>query len=222
MEQKGLRLQAVRLDSGDLAYLSKRTRKMLDDAGLNYVKIVASNQLNEYVIRSLLNDQNAPIDIFGVGTEMVTGKNDAALDGVYKLTEINGEPKLKLSDNVEKVTLPAKKQVIRYYDQHDKFYRDAILIEGENPDDIEIIYHPLYPELFTKVKGLKKENLLKLIVNKGTRVINPGTLKDIHEYLLSRSALLADEHKRFISPHIYKAGISKKLMITRNEMAKKY
>jgi nicotinate phosphoribosyltransferase len=222
MEEKGYKLKAVRLDSGDLAYLSKKTRKMLDDAGLSYVRIVASNQLNEYVIKSLIVDQNAPIDFFGVGTEMITGKNDAALDGVYKLTEINGQPKMKLSDNVEKVTLPAKKQVIRYFDKHGKFYRDAILIDSEDPDSIEIIYHPLYPELFTKVKGLPKENLLNPVVLEGTTVKKAGNLNDIHNYLLTRAALLAGEHKRFISPHLYKAGISEKLMITRNEMAKRY
>ncbi len=222
MEERGCRLKGVRLDSGDLAYLSKETRKMLDDSGLDYVKIVASNQLNEYVIKSLLNDQNAPIDIFGVGTEMITGKNDAALDGVYKLTEINGIPKMKLSDNVEKVTLPAKKQVVRYFDRQGRFYRDAILVDSEDPDKIETIYHPLYPELFTKVKGLPNENLLKPAVINGAPAKKPGNLNEIHGYLLSRAALLADEHKRFISPHLYKAGISEKLMITRNDLAKKY
>src|SRR5690606_18910518 len=84
LEREGKRLLAIRLDSGDLAYLAKRARQMLDDAGLSYVKIAASNQLDEYVVKSLL-EQDAPIDIFGVGTSLVTGQPDAALDGVYKL-----------------------------------------------------------------------------------------------------------------------------------------
>ena len=95
-------MKAIRLDSGDLAYLSKKARAMLDENDLNYVKIVASNQLNEYVIKSLLNEQNAAIDVFGVGTELITGKADAALDGVYKLTQINDQPKMKFSENIEK------------------------------------------------------------------------------------------------------------------------
>ncbi|MDX1285762.1 MAG: nicotinate phosphoribosyltransferase, partial [Draconibacterium sp.] len=91
MEKRGLRLKAIRLDSGDLAYLSKKARKMLDKAGLKDVKIIASNQLNEYVIKTLLLDQNAALDGFGIGPELITGKNDAELDGVYKLACIDGE-----------------------------------------------------------------------------------------------------------------------------------
>src|SRR6185312_1333526 len=103
MKEKGQQLQAIRLDSGDLAYLSKRGRKMLDDAGFQHVQIVVSNQLDEYLIKSLL-EQKAPIDVFGVGTSLATGQPDAALDGVYKLCEINGKPKIKLSENIQKVT----------------------------------------------------------------------------------------------------------------------
>ncbi|HDR51007.1 MAG TPA: nicotinate phosphoribosyltransferase, partial [Mariniphaga anaerophila] len=125
LAESGKKLLAVRLDSGDLAYLSKKARKMLDDAGLQNVKIVASNQLNEHVIKSLLKDQNAAIDAFGVGTELITGKDDAALDGVYKLSGINGQPKMKFSENIEKVTLPCKKQVYRCYDSSGMFFRDA-------------------------------------------------------------------------------------------------
>ena len=108
LEQQGERLVGIRLDSGDLAYLSKKARKMMDQEGLSYVKIFASNQLNENVISSL-EDQNAPIDGFGVGTELVTGKPDASLDGVYKLCENGGIPNMKISENIEKNTLPEKK-----------------------------------------------------------------------------------------------------------------
>lgn len=222
MEKQGLQLVAVRLDSGDLAYLSKETRKMLDNAGLKYVKIIASNQLNEFVIKSLLKEQDAPIDIFGVGTEMITGKNDAALDGVYKLAEINGNPKMKLSDNIEKVSLPGKKQVIRYFDKDDKFYRDAVILDSENPADIKAIYHPLYTELYTNMTGLRFESILHDVIMKGISINRPKSIRDIHQYLLTRAMLLPDEHKRFISPHIYKTGISEKLLITRNELAQRY
>ncbi len=218
MENEGYRLKAIRLDSGDLAYLSKKARKMLDDAGLDYVNIIASNQLNEHVIKSLIKDQNAKIDSFGIGTELVTGKHDAALDGVYKLAEVNGNPKMKLSENIEKVTLPSKKQVLRYFDESGYFYRDAVALENENPEDLETIYHPVHPEKSTNIHHLKHEKLLCEVVKNGEFRLEKQTPPEIHIYLQSRSALLPDEHKRFISPHIYKVGISKKLMETRNSL----
>ena len=221
MEDAGLRLRAVRLDSGDLAYLSKKSRKMLDDAGLKYVSIIASNQLNEHVINSLLKDQLAPIDSFGIGTEMITGKSDAALDGVYKLTEINGTPKMKLTENLEKISLPGKKNVLRCFDESGKFYRDAIIMADEDAADIDFIFHPSFPELNTNISKCYKEPLLHPVVKKGEIIYKNQVPSKIHNYLLSRAKLLPDEHKRFISPHIYKAGISKKLTETRNALTKK-
>ncbi len=220
MEAKGQHLNGIRLDSGDLAYLSKKARKMLDEAGLKQVKIVASNQLNEHVIKTLLKDQDAAIDAFGIGTELVTGKSEAALDGVYKLVEIDGLPKMKFSENIEKNTLPSKKQLYRFFDEHGKFYRDAIAHENENPEEISTIYHPVYPEKNTNIKGLKFEKLLQVVVNAGKIVLNKKTPLEIHEHLENRASCLPDEHKRFISPHIYKTGITQKLMETRNALSK--
>jgi nicotinate phosphoribosyltransferase len=220
MEEKGHRMKAIRLDSGDLAYLSKKSRKLLDKADLPYVKIIASNQLNEFVIKSLLNDQNAAIDAFGIGTELITGKNDAALDGVFKLTEIDGMPKMKFSENIEKVTLPGKKKIIRYFDENGQFYRDGILIQDENAEDTEHIYHPIYPEKNTPIKNLSYEELLHKVVANGKTVLQKKSPLEIHTYLAQRGELLPDEHKRFISPHLYKVGISKKLMETRNALKK--
>jgi nicotinate phosphoribosyltransferase len=218
MEKEGHRLKAIRLDSGDLAYLSKKTRKMLDDAGLKYVQIIASNQLDEHVIKSLLQDQHAAIDAFGIGTELITGKNNAALDGVYKLVEVNGLPKMKLSENVEKTTLPGKKQLYRCYDQDGMFYRDAILLADEDPAVAEMIYDPVHPEKNTLIRSLKKEPLLKPVMINGKTVIGKQSLAEIHSYLMQRSALLPKEHFRFISPHIYKTGISERLMNLRNTL----
>ena len=220
MEENGHQLKAIRLDSGDLAYLSKKARKMLDDAGLTTVKIIASNQLNEHVIKTLLTDQFAAIDAFGIGTEMVTGKPDAALDGVYKLTEINGLPKMKFSENIEKNTLPSKKQLYRFLDNNGKFYRDAIALETENPEEIDVISHPVYPELYTRVKGLFFEKLLTEVVKEGEILLEKQTPIEIYQFLKERAELLPDEHKRFISPHIYKTGITQKLMETRNNLSK--
>ncbi|WP_321348918.1 nicotinate phosphoribosyltransferase [uncultured Draconibacterium sp.] len=221
MAARGEKLKAIRLDSGDLAYLSKKARKLLDDAGLKDVQILASNQLNEYVIKTLLLDQNAMIDGFGIGTEMITGKSDAALDGVYKLTEIDGEPKMKFSENIEKITLPGKKQLVRYFDEEGKFYRDGIFLQDENPKEIVTIYHRIYPEKNTEVSKLKFELVREKVVEQGNILLQHKNPVEIHKYLLSRAALLPDEHKRFISPHLYKVGISNKLMATRNALTQK-
>ncbi|WP_346859554.1 nicotinate phosphoribosyltransferase [uncultured Draconibacterium sp.] len=218
MLAKGQKLNAIRLDSGDLAYLSKKAKKMLNEAGLHDVKIIASNQLNEFVIKTLLRDQNAAIDGFGIGTEMVTGKADAALGGVYKLSEIDGEPKMKFSENIEKVTLPGAKQLVRYLDEEGVFFRDGILLENENPEEVDTIYHRIYPVKNTKVSGLKCECLFEEIVTHGVSKLKKQTPLEIHQYLEERAKKLPEEHKRFISPHIYKVGLSNKLMETRNAL----
>ena len=221
MKERGQKLKAIRLDSGDLAYLSKKARKMLDAAGCQEVQIIASNQLNEFVIKTLLNDQNAAIDSFGIGTEMITGKENAALDGVYKLAEIDREPKMKFSENIEKVTLPGKKQLVRYFDEEGKFYRDGILLCKEHPARVETIYHPVYPEKNSTIKGLNQEALFSRVFEKGKILLEEKSPLQIHAYLESRATLLPMEHKRFISPHIYKVGISNKLMKTRNALKQK-
>jgi nicotinate phosphoribosyltransferase len=218
MEVKGDRLKGIRLDSGDLAYLSKKARKMLDDAGLEYVKIVASNQLNEQVIQSLLNEQNAPIDSFGVGTELVSGKPDAALDGVYKLAEIEGFPRMKISENVQKVTLPGNKKLIRFLDAEGMFYRDGIFLENESLSGDTIIYHPIYPEKSTNVTGLRFESMLQPVFLNGRSLVEEKNPAQIHQYLKKRIALLPVEHQRFVRPHIYKTGISERLLQVRNSL----
>ncbi len=215
MESRGQKLFGVRLDSGDLAYLSKKARKMLDDAGLNYVKIMTSNQLDEYVIRSLL-EQGAPIDAFGVGTRLVTGQDDAALDGVYKLCMSDNKPRLKISENPEKIILPGIKNVWRYIDNDGNFYADCISLAGE--EDIEMIYHPHYPDKNCSVKSYNRENIHHKVMEKGKIIIDRRKTSEIAEYARNRLKQLPDEHKRFENPHIYKVGISRKLMDLRSEL----
>jgi len=219
MEEEGEKLRGVRLDSGDLAYLSKKSRTMLDEANLNYVKIVVSNQLNEYLIKSLI-EQSAPIDAFGVGTNLITGQNDAALDGVYKLNTIDKRPSLKLSDNLEKVTLPGAKKIYRYYNGKGKFYADAILLADE--ENTKKIIHPFHTHKSVEVGGLKKENLMTKVMDKGNIKIKNYSVKEISEYVKERLELFPDEHKRFENPHIYKVGISEKLFELRNNLMQNY
>jgi nicotinate phosphoribosyltransferase len=220
MEEKGLRLKGIRLDSGDLAYLSKKSRDMLDKEGLQYVKIAVSNQLDEFIIKSLL-DQQAPIDVFGVGTNLVTGQPDAALDGVYKMASSNNKPRIKLSDNVSKITLPHRKQVFRMSDDTGFFAgADAVALAEET--DVDIMYHPLYPLKSLPLTDYSKEPLLKQIMENGKRLCQPRSVQEIAEYSKERLVKLPGEYKRFNYPHIYKVGLSTKLRNERDDLIEKH
>ena len=220
MEENGQRLSGIRLDSGDLAYLSKESRRRLDSEGLDYVKIAVSNQLDEYIIKSLI-EQQAPIDVFGIGTSLVTGHPDAALDGVYKLSLANGKPRIKLSENIGKITLPHKKQVYRIIDTDNNFAgADAVTMSDEH--DVELMRHPLYPLKSLSIARYAKEALLHKVMENGIRMKGPSTLKEIATYSQDRLAKLPEEYKRFDNPHIYKVGISKKLESERNRLIEEF
>jgi len=215
MEAEGNRLKGIRLDSGDLAYLSKKARQMLDDAGLNYVKIVVSNQLDEYLIKSL-KTQEACIDVYGVGTKLITGKDDAALDGVYKLSESESKPQMKITDSHEKMTLPGRKKIFRILSEDDKFYADAVALVEEK--DIGLIQHPFISRKHIDVSYMKKEELLINVLNNGKRILTSRKPEEIAQYAQERLNQLPQEHKRFENPHAYKVGISEKLLILRDKI----
>ena len=218
MKKRGHRLQGIRLDSGDLSYLSKQARKMLDEAGLNDVKITVSNQLDEWVIKSL-QDQHAPIDIFGVGTSLVTAPPDAALDGVYKLAHADGKPRIKLSENLKKITLPDKKQIYRtYLNDENLFDADVVCLQDEK--EPTMMHHPFEPDKSLSLAGRKQEPLLHLVMQNGKRGNAPIPLKDIARYAQKRLRMLPEEHKRFHNPHTYKVGISEQLRNERDELKK--
>lgn len=214
MEARGQKLGGIRLDSGDLAYLSKRARAMLDNAGLGYVRIVVSNQLDEYVIRSLL-EQRAPIDAFGVGTRLVTGQPSAALDGVYKLSAYDGKPRLKYSENSAKITLPGVKKVLRFTGPEGYYYADAIMLEEEH--EAGGIVHPLFPERRSSVKDRKAEPLLHRVMERGVRT-SGTTITDAALLARTQLAKFSPEHQRLENPHVYKVGISQKLMELRTNL----
>ncbi len=216
LEENGHRLQGVRLDSGDLAYLAKETRKRLDKENLGYVKIAVSNQLDEYIIKSLV-DQMAPIDAFGVGTNLVTGHPDAALDGVYKLAYANGKPRIKLSENVSKITLPYQKQVFRISESDDRFFgADAVTIADET--DPDMMHHPMYPLKSLSLARFSKEPLLLKVMENGQRINQNESLTEIAGFSRRQLEKLPDEYKRFDNPHIYKVGISTKLQSERDRL----
>ncbi|HEX6982153.1 MAG TPA: nicotinate phosphoribosyltransferase [Balneolaceae bacterium] len=216
MEENGDRLKGIRLDSGDLAYFSQKARKQLDNAGLEYVKIAVSNQLDERLIKSLL-DQKAPIDLFGVGTRLVTGHESPALDGVYKMAAVNGIPKLKISENIEKTTFPGKKKIIRYINGEDKFYGDGILLASE--DKVNTLFHPYYTIKHSDVSLFETEEVLHPVMKAGKNVYEMPSPFESAAYAKERLARVHPEHKRFENPHIYKVGISRRLKDLRDEIA---
>lgn len=218
MEERGEKLKGIRLDSGDLAWLAKESRRMMDEAGLEDVKIAASNQIDENVIKSLL-DQGAPIDLFGVGTSLVTGRPDSALDGVYKLSYANNAPRLKLSETVSKINLPGKKQVYRLYNEDGSFYGgEAVALADEM--DFDMMYHPSDPKQSRKLTEFKKEPLLDKVVENGRRITKSKSTSEIAEFSRQQLEKLPGEFKRFGNPHVYKVGLSKKLKDLRDTLVK--
>jgi nicotinate phosphoribosyltransferase len=209
MEEKGQKLKAVRLDSGDLAQLSKKARAILDTAKLNYVQILVSNQLDEVLINSLLQ-QGAPIDAFGIGTRLLTAYNCPALQGVYKQSVIGEQPTLKYADSYAKTTLPGRKKVVRYFDTMGHFDSDGIMLESE--DDIEVFYNPSYTEQQHSVGGLIARPLMQKVMEGGRIIGSLPTPTESARYVSQRFASLPSECKRFDNPQQYTVGLSPSLM----------
>lgn len=214
---KGFRPTGVRIDSGDIAYLSKKVRKELDAAGFSDVKIMASNSLDENLIRSLLR-QNAKIDSFGVGERLITSKSDPVFGGVYKLVAVekNGEiiPKIKISENVEKITTPGFKQVYRFYSLEGKNpLADLVCLhdeEYENTEELEIFdpMHTWKRQILTDYKAVK---MLKQIYKDGKLVYTLPDLETIRERCKNSVDILWEEQKRLEYPHKYYVDLSEKL-----------
>ncbi len=216
MEKEGKRLKGIRLDSGDLTYLSIRARKMLDEAGLDYVKIAASNQLDEEVIKSIL-DEGASIDLFGVGTSLVTGQPDAALDGVYKLSMAYDKPRLKLSESLEKISFPHRKQVYRLL-LNDHFYGGDVVALTDEELPLEMMHHPFDPLKSMPIDCYRLEPLLEPVMVTGRRVNEKHGVEEIRDYSQQRFNNLPEAFKRFKNPHVYKIGLSDRLHEERNRL----
>ena len=219
LEKKGLKLNGVRLDSGDLIKLSKQVRKSLDDAGLNYVKIVASNQLDEFAIQEIVK-QKAPIDIFGVGTNLVTGQPDAALDGVYKLSSINNKPSLKLSETNKKITLPGTKQVLRFENQKGKYIGDAVVLEDEESINEMILMNG--KKSVVNTTNYKSAKMLQHVLKNGEILIQENSAEEIREKVKENLNHLNSSFKKLEKSEVYKVGISKKLLDLQNKLTSEY
>lgn len=214
---KGFRPKGIRIDSGDIAYLSKEARRMLDEAGFQDCKIVASNALDEFIITDMLN-QGAQIDSFGVGERLITAKSDPVFGGVYKLAAVeeNGEinPKIKISENVEKITNPGFKQVWRLLDKDTgRAIADVITLNDEVIDE-NMPYELFDPEYTWKrkmVTNFYTRKLLTKIFDKGICIYDSPGIKDIKNYCKEQLETLWDEVKRFENPHRYYVDLSKSL-----------
>ena len=227
LEPSGSYLKGVRIDSGDIAYLTKKIRKELDDAGLTKTKIVVSNSLDEYIIRDTLA-QGACIDSFGVGERLITSRSEPVFGGVYKLTavESGGEivPKIKISENVAKITLPGFKNLYRLFTPENKAIADVITLHDEVIDDTKpyTIFHPEHTWKKKELKNFTAKKLLKEIYVKGKRVYDNPDIKDIKKYCAEQVDTLWEEVKRFENPHGYYVDLSQKLWDVKNELINKF
>jgi nicotinate phosphoribosyltransferase len=226
LEPMGKKLNGVRLDSGDLAYLSKRVRERLDQAGLSYVKITASNSLDENLIDDLI-DQDACIDTFGVGENLITAQSQAVLGGVYKVVAYEKsariEPTIKLSDNLEKITNPGFKKVVRFYDKiTNKALGDCLFLHDEEiPTDHFVLFDPLAPWKQKAISNYTYRILQVPIFKQGLLVYNMKSTMQTRAYCLAEMNTLWDEVKRLRNPHTYYVDLSQKLYDLKNELIEK-
>ncbi len=207
----------IRLDSGDIAFLSKEARRMLDEAGFPNAKIVVSNDLDEYTILNL-KAQGARVDMWGIGTKVITAYDQPALGAVYKMVAIENaegqlEDTIKISANAEKVSTPGLKNVYRIIDQKNgKAEGDYITMHDENPQSEERIkmFHPVHTFVSKFVTNFEAKNLHQHVINNGEIIYQNPTLVDMQKYAAENLELLWDEYKRAMNPEEYPVDLSQK------------
>ncbi|MDT2287753.1 nicotinate phosphoribosyltransferase [Paenibacillus larvae] len=229
MEEKGKRMNGIRLDSGDLAYLSVQARKMLDEAGLDYVKIVASNDLDENTILDL-KAQGSRIDIWGVGTQLITAADQPSLGGVYKIVarEENGHmiPTIKISGNPEKVTTPGLKDLYRIINrQTGKAEADYITMQEE--EDVKEgrkikLFDPVHPYIYKYVENYEAVGLLKPIFLKGEQVYECPSIEQIRSYHKEQLRMFWPEYLRKLNPEKYPVDLSIKAWDLKMRLLREY
>ena len=224
---QGIEECAIRIDSGDITYLSKKARKMLDEAGLTKCKIVASNSLDEHIIETLL-EQGAQIDSFGVGERLITSKSEPVFGGVYKLCAVEDEqgriiPKIKISENTTKITTPHFKKVYRLYEkERGKAIADQLCVYDETLDETKPL-ELFDPEATWKrklVTDFTARELLVPVFRNGECVYDLPDIETIRNYCAEQIDLLWDEVKRFENPHTYYVDLSQKLWDIKDRLLK--
>lgn len=223
----GKRPKGIRIDSGDITYLSRKARKILDEAGYPDCAIVASNSLDEYIIRDMLL-QGAKVDSFGVGEKLITSSSSPVLGGVYKLcaVEKDGEiiPKIKLSENVQKITTPGNKRAYRLFDKESgKAIADVIALASETIDENKPyeLFDPDYTWKRKTVENFAVRELLEPLFSKGTCVFEKKSIDEIKKYCAEQVDTLWDEVTRFENPHNYYVDLSQPLWDLKHEMLSK-
>ncbi|RME34424.1 MAG: nicotinate phosphoribosyltransferase, partial [Deltaproteobacteria bacterium] len=220
LRQQGHELFGIRLDSGDLAWLSRQARRMLDEAGFPEVRIVASNELDEEVIHTI-RDEGGCIDIYGVGTRLATcaGEGGGALGGVYKLVAIDEKPKMKLTADMAKATLPGAKTVWRLVRPDGSYLQDVITIAGEEPQPGETVYDPVNPAHFRVLDEPFEARPLAKLRMKGGKATDPApSLDELADRCQSELDRLPEGTLRLTNPHRYKVSISTSLHQLREEL----
>lgn len=210
LRARGHELFGVRIDSGDLAYLSRTVRAAFDKAGFPGVKIVASNDLDEHVIESV-RSEGGKVDIYGVGTRLATcaGEGGGALGGVYKLVRIDSEPKLKVTSDVSKATLPDRKRVVRILDAAGNFVQDVITLDGEEISPGDLVYDPSNPLQQVRLpQGARFLDMRSRVMTDGARCAPAESLDVAAERAQSELRRLPEGCLRLINPHVYKVSIS--------------
>ena len=224
----GKRPKSVRIDSGDITYLSKRVRKMLDVAGYPDCDIMASNSLDEHLISDMVS-QGAKVDCFIVGERLITSASSPLFGGVYKLSAIEKDgktvPKINLSENVRKITIPSSKQVYRLIDKDSgKAIADVLTLDDEIIDETKpyILFDPDFTWKRKEIENFVTRKLLVPIFKGGKKVYEEPSLKEIRDYCLRQTDTLWDEVKRFENPHKYYVDLSKNLWAERNGLIEKF
>lgn len=218
----GYSLFAIRLDSGDLAYLSKKARRMLDEAGLHDTIIIASNSLDEHLIMNM-DAQGAQIDSYGIGESFITSKSSPVISGVYKLVEIKKNnqviPKIKLSDNIEKVTNPAHKKVVRFFDQQGMAMADVLFLKDEEvPLNGFDLFDPISPWKRKWIENYQIREMHEVIYDQGKLVYELPSLDKIKVYAQSQFESIWPEVTRLVNPSIYYVDLSQGLYDLRQEL----
>ncbi len=220
----GLKKCAIRIDSGDITYITKKARRVLDEAGLTDCRIVVSNSLDEYLIREMLG-QGAQIDAFGVGERLITAKSEAVFGGVYKLAATedahgNIVPKIKISENIIKITNPSFKKIYRLYTPEGKAEADLICLHDEVIDDtvpLEI-FDPEHTWKKKRLESFRARELLVPIFKNGVLVYRFPPLNEVRDYCALEISSMWDEVLRFENPHNYYVDLSQALWDLKHEM----
>ena len=225
---KGIRPKGIRIDSGDIAYLSKQARVMLDEAGFSDAVIMASNSLDEWTIESILS-QGAKLDSFGVGERLITSKSSPVFGGVYKLVAYEEDdkivPTIKISENVAKITTPGFKSLYRIYDKDTmKAEADVVTLHQEKLEELDEleIFHPIYTWKRKKFTNFIAKNLMVKVFDKGKLVYDIPTLDEIREHAQDELKSLWDEVKRLENPHEYIVDLSQDLWDIKDDLLKEH